>query len=231
MSKVKLKYQRSTKSRKSKYFTLNTLKHTLLPVCIMMMTSLVTVNALPGIVINADTKPKGVSTNVSTHDEPVVASNNIRGRGIAIKDVPPPLEELPDVSLPIVKVDVEKEVVEKINIVEVEAPVMNVGEMNIQGFKTTSLGTFKVSAFCGCKVCKANWTSDNKGMRNYEGVNIAVDSSIIPFGTMVMIDGVGIRQAQPSKQTVVGNEIKVYVSNHEKVKAFGVKELEVKKVV
>ncbi|EQF29731.1 hypothetical protein QEW_4615 [Clostridioides difficile CD160] len=134
---------------------------------------------------------------------------------------------LSTVKLPVIKV----EIIEKANYIFDNHYITNISEMpkNMDGIQTKEIGEFKVSAFCNCKKCKNN-TNSNVKYRNYDGVNAAVDVNFIDYGTKIYIDGLGIRQAQPSSQKVTGKEIKVYVKNHDDVIRLGTKNLKVYKV-
>lgn len=203
----------------------------LAPVCVMGLASILTLGFTPESEISSDVAPKESVSSVQSKEGVSVASAMQHGRAmptpVATEGEAPIEEELPSVDLPVVEVKVVNEEIEKINEVIVKAP--SVGQIGVKGFKTVALGEFKVRAFCGGKCC--NQGGNAQGMRNYEGVNVAVDPNVIPYGTMVMIDGVGIRQAQPTNQKVSGREIRVYVGNHSKVKSFGEKTVKVVKVV
>lgn len=103
------------------------------------------------------------------------------------------------------------------NIIEVEKEVIN------SPFDLKRIGTFTVKGYCNCDICKTVKSNPN-AIRESEGINAIADLSIIPEGTMVWLDGVGIRQIQPSSRKTKGNYILVYFDNHEDVVNFGQKE-------
>lgn len=193
------------------------------PVVVMGLVSVLTLSFTPDTVIDSDSS-KGI---VEQSNSSISMASNVVIDSRALDSDKSVSTDLPSVDLPVVEVNVVNEHIEKINNIKVEAPVL--GQIGVKGFKTVELGEYTVKAYCGGKCC--NQGVDAKGMRNYEGINIAVDANVIPYGTMVLIDGVGIRQAQPTNQKVEGREIRVYVSNHNKVKEFGEKTLKVVKVV
>lgn len=195
------------------------------PIVVMGLASVLTLSFTPDTVIDSDSSSKVVLEQ--SNSDLSVASSGIAEHRRGIDTTIDSNVELPSIDLPVVEVKVVNEHIEKINNIKVEAPVL--GQIGVKGFKTVELGEYTVKAYCGGKCC--NQGVDAKGMRNYEGINIAVDPNVIPYGTMVLIDGVGIRQAQPTNQKVEGREIRVYVSNHNKVKEFGEKTLKVVKVV
>lgn len=98
----------------------------------------------------------------------------------------------------------------------------------------TSLGEFKVTAYCSCRKCCGVW-ADNRpngvvytasGEKAEAGKTIAVDTSVIPFGTEVKIGDV-IYTAQDTGSAVKGNVIDIYFESHEDAVKHGVKHLEV----
>lgn len=101
------------------------------------------------------------------------------------------------------------------------------------------IGTFKLTAYCSCEKCCGIWAlnrplDDNgneivygaSGDRLYEGYSIAVDPTVIPYGTEVEIDG-NIYKAQDCGGAIKGNRIDVYHSSHEEALKFGVGEYDV----
>jgi 3D (Asp-Asp-Asp) domain-containing protein len=61
------------------------------------------------------------------------------------------------------------------------------------------------------------------GSRAKEGRTIAVDPSVIPLGTTVMIEGVGIRKAEDIGSAVRGVRIDVFMDDLHEARKFGVK--------
>ena len=112
------------------------------------------------------------------------------------------------------------------------------GDTN-QAVKPVSLGEFKLTAYCSCKKCCGKW-ADNRpvdkngneivcgaiGERLKEGYSIAVDPTVIPYRTEVMING-HIYKAQDCGDAIKGNRIDVYFENHQDALKFGVQYAEV----
>lgn len=101
-----------------------------------------------------------------------------------------------------------------------------------QEWKT--LGEFKITAYCSCRKCCGVW-ADNRpngivytasGEAAEAGKTIAVDTSVIPFGTEVRI-GDTVYTAQDTGSAVKGNVIDIYFDSHEDAVRHGVKRLEV----
>ncbi|MGE5593877.1 MAG: 3D domain-containing protein [Betaproteobacteria bacterium] len=56
---------------------------------------------------------------------------------------------------------------------------------------------------------------------------IAVDPDVIPIGTWVYIDGLGIFRAEDTGSAIKGNRIDIFMPTHEEALNFGVQELDV----
>ena len=56
-----------------------------------------------------------------------------------------------------------------------------------------------------------------------ENHTIAVDPSVIPLGTYVYIEGIGIRKAEDTGSAIKGRKIDVYIPELEEALEFGVK--------
>jgi 3D (Asp-Asp-Asp) domain-containing protein len=103
-----------------------------------------------------------------------------------------------------------------------------------------SLGVFKLTAYCSCGKCCDGW-ADNRPVDEYgnevvigaagevltAGYSVAVDPKVIPYGTVISIDGRDYK-AQDCGGAIKGNEIDVYFSNHSEALEFGVQYAEVK---
>lgn len=102
-----------------------------------------------------------------------------------------------------------------------------------------SLGEFKVTAYCSCVRCCSIWAKNRpldengkeivytaSGERAEAGKTIAVDTSVIPFGTEVKI-GDTVYTAQDTGSAVKGNVIDIYFDSHKDAVKHGAKYLEV----
>ena len=79
-----------------------------------------------------------------------------------------------------------------------------------------SLGVFKTTGFCNCKKCCGKWAGGKtkSGVYPEEGITIAVDPKVIPLGSKVMIDGIGVRVAQDTGKHIKEKCIDVYYDDH-----------------
>lgn len=91
-----------------------------------------------------------------------------------------------------------------------------------------SLGKFKLTAYCPCKNC----TSDGDGITASgtvatQGRTVAVDPSIIPYGTVLIIDGHEYISEDNGGKWIQGKEIDIFFDSHDEAKEFGVQYEEV----
>ena len=93
----------------------------------------------------------------------------------------------------------------------------------LKSSKAKYVGSFKITYYCACVQCcgKANGITAS-GAKATEGVTIAADTSILPFGTQVYIAGIGNRTVQDRGGAIKGNTIDVYVPSHENFPSVGV---------
>jgi 3D (Asp-Asp-Asp) domain-containing protein len=113
------------------------------------------------------------------------------------------------------------EVIEKE--VEIEVPIEK--EVYKFPFKTEDLGTRMAKGVCN----ETMPTKEYRNMRSNEDVTVFANENTFSEGTLIWIEGVGIRQVQ----TVMTNENKlfVYFDSSDKANNFGEKEVRVFKVV
>lgn len=108
-----------------------------------------------------------------------------------------------------------------------------------QAVKPVSLGSFRLTAYCSCSLCCGKWAYNRPidengneivygaiGERLKEGYSIAVDPTVIPYRTEVIING-HTYKAQDCGGAIKGNRIDVYFSSHEDALEFGVQYAEV----
>ena len=99
----------------------------------------------------------------------------------------------------------------------------NIGEVNAtEDMYGLNLGKFKLTYYCSCELCCDVETGITAtGAPVVEGRTIAVDPSVIPYGTQVIIGG-HIFTAEDCGGAIKGNRIDVYVNSHQKALGLGV---------
>lgn len=96
-----------------------------------------------------------------------------------------------------------------------------------------SLGEYKLTAYCACEKCcgayALNRPTDKDGntivytasmAEAKQGVTVAADTSIHPFGTVLLIGG-NEYTVQDRGGAVKGKHIDIYFDSHEEARAFG----------
>ena len=98
--------------------------------------------------------------------------------------------------------------------------------------ETNSLGQFKLTAYCPCSKCCGKWAGGitSTGAMAKANHTIAVDPSVIPYGTKVIIDG-QTYVAEDCGGAIKGHRIDIYFDTHSEALDFGVQYAEVYLVV
>lgn len=112
-------------------------------------------------------------------------------------------------------VNMEEYLHPKVQVVEKEVIVEKVKDVYQFPFEVEELGSFSVIGVC--KDCIENKKYEN--MRGYEGITAFADESVLPEGSLIWIENVGILQVQTVYSDYKG--IFVYFDNHSKVEEFG----------
>lgn len=118
---------------------------------------------------------------------------------------------------------VEKEVIKE---VYVDAP-------NSYPFELKDLGTFSSTAYCPCSKCcgasggKLEGKTGALGMGVYVDTTIAVDPKVIPLGSKVYIEGLGVRIAVDTGGAIKGKKLDLYMATHKEALNWGRKKVKV----
>lgn len=89
------------------------------------------------------------------------------------------------------------------------------------------LGDYQLTYYCSCEICCDVETGITAtGTPVVEGQTIAVDPSVIPYGTQVIIGG-HVFTAEDCGGAVKGNHIDIYVNDHERALGMGVNQADV----
>lgn len=106
-------------------------------------------------------------------------------------------------------------------------------EVRTMAYITEDLGEFKVTAYCGCAKCCGSYAKDRptdrdgqpivytaSGERARAGCTVAADTSVLPFGTVLIIDG-RVYKVQDTGSAVKGKHIDIYFSTHQQALEWG----------
>ena len=92
------------------------------------------------------------------------------------------------------------------------------GETLQPGQKTVSLGNFMLTYYCGCYECNEGYNDaqgrpvGSLGNPLQKNHSIAVDPSVIPYGSKVLINGI-VYTAEDCGGAIKGNHIDIYMGN------------------
>jgi 3D (Asp-Asp-Asp) domain-containing protein len=112
-------------------------------------------------------------------------------------------------------IEAENVTVELLNIEPVSEPTLE------------SLGQFKLTAYCPCEKCCGKTDGITAtGTQATQGRTIAVDPDVIPYGTVVVINGHEY-VAEDCGGAINGNDIDVFFESHDEAWNFGVQYAEV----
>jgi len=120
--------------------------------------------------------------------------------------------------VPIVKMEIVESIRYVDRTVEVEKPVYVPTE--------TKYTEIEFTAYCAEPYAHApcndgDWAHTATGTTPVPGINLAVDPKVIPYGSRVYIDGVGLRIAEDTGGGIIGNEGDILVVTHEEALQFG----------
>lgn len=88
--------------------------------------------------------------------------------------------------------------------------------------KRIPMGEFKITYYCGCYSCSEGYgTMTSTGVRAVEGRTIAVDPTVIPYGAKVYINNHEYI-AEDCGGAIKGNDIDIYLEDHDRVYKGGV---------
>ena len=86
-----------------------------------------------------------------------------------------------------------------------------------------SMGECKITYYCSCSECSGPYGDlTATGTRCEQGRTVAVDPDVIAYGTKLLING-HVYTAEDCGSGVTGDHVDIYIDDHERVDAFGVK--------
>ena len=135
----------------------------------------------------------------------------------------------------VIEATISLETLELTEVAEKEEPIV---EEPVEP-ELINIGEFKLTAYCSCQKCCGKWALNRpvdengneiiygaSGERLFAGTSIAVDPSVIPLGTEVIIND-NVYIAHDTGSAVKGNVIDVYFDSHEEAWNFGLQYAEV----
>lgn len=110
--------------------------------------------------------------------------------------------------------------------------IIEVQQLQWEDSGNINLGEFKLTAYCSCYECCGKNPGDigykitKSGTVATEGRTVAVDPTVIPLGSRLIIDGHEYI-AEDTGAVIKGNKIDVYIDDHHKALIFGRQDKEV----
>ena len=90
-----------------------------------------------------------------------------------------------------------------------------------------SLGTYRLTFYCPCYQCSDGWGHQTaSGATAVEGITVAVDPRIIPYGTHLKIDGHEY-VAQDCGGSIKGKRIDIFMESHSECLRHGIRKAQV----
>lgn len=144
----------------------------------------------------------------------------LSGFAVGCEVVNEPYEILPEESAPPIVV----EVVEVVTPEPVDPePIEESSEDPVEEKTKTYLGEFKITAYCPCSKCCGKWADGftSTGTVATEGRTIAVDPDVIPYGSVVEINGKEYI-AEDCGGSIKENRIDLFFDSHRVALEWGV---------
>lgn len=92
--------------------------------------------------------------------------------------------------------------------------------------KGEDMGTFSVTAYCGCSKCSSGRGITYAGTAPQAGHTISADLNLFPLGTRLKVGDI-IYTVEDKGRSVEGKELDIYFASHEEALNFGRQEAEV----
>lgn len=113
---------------------------------------------------------------------------------------------------------------QKIRIPELPVPLLEGKEPVIERVLSSTLTAYTAGAeSTGKTPSHPEYGITFSGVRAEEGRTVAVDPKVIPLGSTVYIEGVGIRKAEDTGSAIKGAKIDVFMNDVGEARTFGVK--------
>ena len=109
-------------------------------------------------------------------------------------------------------------------ILKLEIANMTIDDLKSEKYKIVYLGEYKFTHYCTEKqahICGTGTGLTATGTEVTAGRTVAVDPSVIPYGTELYIEGYGWRVAEDCGGAVNGNHIDIAVETHSRAMSMG----------
>ena len=121
----------------------------------------------------------------------------------------------------------ESEITQQIYSTKPVKGAANYSDVNVLESPFIFLGEFKITGYCGCvSCCGKNDCMTATGTHAIQGRTVAVDPSVIPYGSEIIIDGKHYI-AEDCGGAINGNRIDIFFNNHTEALDYGVNYSEV----
>ncbi len=82
----------------------------------------------------------------------------------------------------------------------------------------------EVTAYCPCHICCGKCDGiTSSGKPAQANRTIAIDPAVIPLGTMLYLEGIGVFVAEDTGGAIKGNKIDLFMNDHQQALEFGVR--------
>ena len=100
------------------------------------------------------------------------------------------------------------------------------------GLELTYIGEFEYTGYDSCVACCGQYAKNRPVVNGKEivytasgeiasNMTVAVDPNVIPLGSLLYLEGYGVRIAQDTGSAVKGNVIDIYFNNHKDAQNIG----------
>ena len=135
-----------------------------------------------------------------------------------------------NVVVPIFADSDEENAIEKVEVYEETTKIIEreeVVEVEKSMYKMREVGSFGLTSYCPCSICCDQYAASpigktgSIGVGVYEGITFAVDPNVIPYGSKIYIEDVGVGIATDCGGAIKGRRIDVYIPDHQRAREFG----------
>ena len=116
--------------------------------------------------------------------------------------------------------------IEYVEVVKTETEIEYIPSIMEGGLELTYLGEFEYTGYDSCVACCGQYAKNRPVVNGKEivytasgeiasNLTVAVDPNVIPLGSLLYLEGYGVRIAQDTGSAVKGNVIDIYFDNHE----------------